>query len=581
MTPSFIPRNVARLIFIACLAVLLAGPALAQLPPAPPPGSPIERAAPAAPPVVKPGLPTPAPGPQVSPTAGVPLNIVAVAFSGVTAYPEPTLREITGNLVGTGIPAGRVENARQALLDRYRADGYVYTAVSAQINNGVLTFVATEGYVAEIRLDGDKGPFATQVLRFLDHLLDARPLKATVLERWLLLASDIPGVTVQAVLRPSSTDPGALTLVAQLTHKSISGLLTADNRAYQYTGPAEGLAVVDFNSLTSFGERTELAFFHSLFNATQIFGQASSEVFLGGSGLRLKVYGGAGDNVPTGPLSSEGYFGFTDIFGAQLTYPLIRERQQTLNLLGSFDALESLINTTSNGVTGRQSYDSVRVLRGGAEYAWFDLWAGGARSATNLVSAKLSQGLHILGATGNGEPDAPRTGERTDFFKVTFDLSRTQALLTLWTDSTLSLRGAVSGQYSPSILPPAEEYFLGGPHFNRGYYAGQVTGDTAVTGTAELLLDTPLPTIDAITLTPKAQFYTFFDAGEAWNNQPAQENVTLRSVGLGMRLFPTGSQNYEFDLEGVERLTLFPSGSGPGISALHGQAVYWQVLARF
>jgi hemolysin activation/secretion protein len=514
-------------------------------------------------------------------TAGPRLDITSVAFSGVTAYPETQLRALIGDVIGDDVPAGRIENARQAILDLYRGDGYVYTAVTAQISAGVLTFIASEGYVSEVRLDGDKGPFAVQVLRFLNHLLDARPLKATVLERWLLLASDIPGVTVRAVLRPASGEPGALTLVAQLTHKTISGLLTADNRAYQYTGPGEGLALVDFNSLTSLGEQTELSLFHSLFDATQIFGQASTQMYLGGSGLKVKFYGGAGNNLPTGPLSDEGYFGFTTIFGSQFSYPLIRERQQTLNLNASFDALESLINTANDGVTSRQSYDSIRVLRTGADYAWFDLWAGETRAATNAVAVKVSQGLHILGASSNGAVDAPRTGERTDFFKITYDLSRTQALFTVWPQATVSLRGAVSGQYSPSILPPAEEYFLGGAHFNRGYYAGQVTGDTAVTGTVELLLDTPLPEPGSIPLTPSAQFYTFFDVGQAWNNQPAQENVTLRSTGLGVRFYPMGDPTYEFDLEGVERLNLFPNGSGPGVSPLHGQAVYWQVLARF
>ena len=534
-------------------------------------------------PPVAPGLPPPLPGPAVSPNAGPNLAISKVIFAGVTAYPEADLRAIAGDLTGAAVPAGRIEDARRAILDLYRRDGYVYTAVSAQISNGELTFVASEGYIAEIKLDGDQGPFANQVLRFLNHLLDARPLKTTVLERWLLLTSDIPGVSVRSTLRRSTGDPGALTLVATLTRKAVSALLSADNRAYQYTGPEEGLAVVDFNSFSEFGERTELAFFHSLDNSTQIFGQGSFETFLGGSGLKLRLYGGAGNDVPTGPLANQGYFGFTTIFGTQFSYPLIRERQQTLNISAYFDAIQSKIdtNTGPNNAAVPYSYDSLRILRLSADYVWFDTWAGDNHSATNAASLKLSQGLHALGATTTEGNEAARVGERTDLFKINFDLARTQALCNPWANATISLRGALSGQYSPDILPPSEEYFLGGAHFNRGYYAGQVTGDSAVTGTIELLLDTPLPAPGAIPFNPTAQFYLFYDAGQAWDNQPAQKNVTLRSVGIGIRFYPTGTAQYEFDLEGAQRLNLFPNGSGPSISALPGQAVYWQVLARF
>jgi len=514
-----------------------------------------------------------------------------VQFAPAIAYSEPTLRErvsaCAGDLVGPATSVAQIDKARQAIVDLYRGDGYLYTAVSARISGTTLTITAIEGYIKEVKLDGDQGAFATLALKFLGHLVsdDGHPLKTTDLEHWLLLTSDIPGVSLSSVLRSPAADepPGALTLVVRLHRDAISGLVTLDNRAYWFTGPNEGLGVVDFNSFTSLGERTELSLLSSLHVGQQLFGQASTEVFLGDRGLKLKIYGGAGYNEPGGPLKSEDYFGFTTIFGAQLSYPVIRLRQQTLNVTANFDALQSSIDTSagSGAPSTRLSYDSMRVLRAGVDYAWYDMWAGGDRGATNAVAIKLSQGLHALGASPNGETDAPRTGERTDLFKIKFDLSRTQRLFGLWTDASLSLRGALSGQYSPDILPPAEEFFLGGPHFDRGYYAGEVTGDSALVGTVELLLDTTIITPAAPNVTSTAQFYTFFDAGQAWNNQPNQQNITLRSAGLGVRFYPNGTPKYEMDVEGVQRFTLFPNGSGPGVSALNGQAVYWMLLVRF
>ena len=564
---------------LALLAALLAGglngahaqavpPTAAPPPPVQPPA---QRLQPSQSPKVAPGPLTPSPLPTVSPEAGPAERIDAVAFAPAKAYTAATLRAIVGALVGPAVPAGKIETARRHILDRYRKDGYVYTAVSAQINptTHVLTFIPIEGHITQIRLAGDKGYFATQVLKFLDHLKREWPLKTTQLERWLLLTSDIPGVSVRSVLSRSAGEPGALILTAKLHRDAVTGLVTADNRAYQYTGPTEGLAVLDFNSFTSLGERTELSIFNTPFTNEQLFGQASTEFFVGPSGLKLKFYGGAGDELPGGPFKLEDYNGFTTIFGAQVSYPWIRQRQQTLDVTANFDALESLITTNINGPDTRASYDSVRVLSAGLDYVWYDdiLYNPQEKQnegSTNRISIQISRGLHALGATSDGAADAPRVDERTDFFRVRFHLSRTQSLFSPWPNATLSLHGAVSGQYSPDILPPAEEYYLGGAHFNRSYYAGEVTGDSAVTGTVELRVDTRLPGWPGLTTNPTAQFYTFFDAGQAWSNEPGTENVTLRSVGLGVRFHPTGTPDYEFDLEGAQRLNLFPNGSGQG-----------------
>lgn len=505
-----------------------------------------------------------------------------VVVEGATAYPDSTLQALTSGLTGPDVPRQKIEQARVAILEAYRRDGAVFTAVDARLDGGRLRFVVTEGYIANVEIDGDVGPVRAQILRFLEHLREQRPLKVASLERWMLLVTDIPGITARAVLRPSTAEPGALTLVAQVSRKAISGFALMDNRAYQYTGPNEGLIAVEVNSQTAMGERTSFSFFHSL-DQTQIFGQAATEMYLGGSGLRLKIYGGAGNTMPTGPLSRLDYFEFTTTFGGQLSYPLIRERQQTLNLTANFDAVQSLVedNQGLGGSTDRVSYDSLRVLRLGGDYAWLDLWAGDARAATNSATLKVSQGLPMLGATPNGETDASRPGERTDFTKANLEAARTQALFSPWPLTTVSVRAAAAAQFSPNVLPPVEKFYLGGATFNRGYYAGQVTGDSALTGTLEAQFDTPLALPGDWPFAPTAQFYAFYDWGQTWESRSSDANHTLRSTGLGMRLYPTGTTQYELDMEGVKRLALYPNGSGPGVSPLIGTAFYWQLLVRY
>ena len=53
--------------------------------------------------------------------------------------------------------------------------------------------------------------------------------------------------------------------------------------------------MLDFNSFTEFGEKTEISYYHTFPNS-QNFGQVSTEMFIGASGLKGKVYGGYGSD---------------------------------------------------------------------------------------------------------------------------------------------------------------------------------------------------------------------------------------------------------------------------------------------
>ena len=570
---ALLPAGAAAQRAVPALTVPLAADVVPQ-------GSPIPRVLPPTLPTVgtgPSGLPQAVPG-QV-PAVNVPIRSVRV--DGTTAYPDPQVRGITAGLTGPAVPLTRIEAARTALLNLYRQDGFALTTVTAAVDaGGALRFTVIEGRIAEVKLEGDIGPAGTQVLRFLRHLTEVRPISTAALERWLLLAQDIPGITLRAVLRPSVTEPGALSLVAQVERQAVGGLLSADNRGFRLTGPEQGVAVLDFNSFTEFGERTEVTLYHTNGN-TQNFGQASTEAYVGGSGLRARLYGGYGEANPSGFLRSVGYHGTTTVFGGSLTYPLIRSRQQTLNISGTLDAVETRITTTVPDAAGslQGGQDRLRIARLAADYALQDGWLGNDRPAINTVSVRLSQGIPGLG-TSSGDLRAPRLGERVDFTKAVFDLSRTQTLFQPWADASVTLKGRVTGQVSGSVLPPAEKFFLGGSEINRGFYSGEVTGDNALAWQLELQLNTTYNiTAFERPINLAAQFYAFYDRGKTWENQSLDANARLSSLGLGVRLNVT--RYTEFDLEGVHRNTRQTRSSSSSVSPLKADAAYWRIITRF
>ena len=296
--------------------------------------------------------------------------------------------------------------------------------------------------------------------------------------------------------------------------------------------------------------------------------------FIGDSGLRIRLYAGRGISRPTGSFRSIDYVGGTTLAGAELSYPLIRSRRQTLNVLGNLDLVNASVDQTGQG-----SRDNLRVVRAGIDYVVSDFVLGDNRSAVNSVTLRLSQGLTALGAS---TPDGPvsRPGQIPAFRKYAAEFSRTQTLLQPWEGASLALQGVLAGQYTADVLPAAEKFFLGGTRLARGFYYGEVTGDNAVASTLELQFNTVNEVeVFGVHAEWSTQLYGFYDWAQTWERLDGEQGRRLRSAGMGVRFIP--SSRVEIGLEAVRRITRFPGGSGPGIAPLPGDAFYWRVLARF
>jgi hemolysin activation/secretion protein len=551
--------------------------AVAQPLPQVPAGSPIPRIAPAPrAPVGGPVMPPAAP----SIGRGNPDDVFQVSggiVEGSTVYSPASWASLTDRVRGR-ITRAEVEAVRQEILGRYRADGYLLTGVTlADGGSGRVRFVVTEGHIAEVKLDGDIGPAGTQVLRFLNRLTETRPIDSATLERALLLAQDVPGVSVRAVLRPSAEAPGALTLIAQVQRSPWGATFVADNRGAPFTGPEGALLAIDANSFTEYGERTTVSLFRT-FNNTQMFGQVATEAFIGGSGLKIRLFGGSGTADPSGALRANRYHGVTTNVGLTASYPVIRARQQSLGIFGTMELLDSEIFT---GSPARQaSRDNLRILRAGTEYARQDTWLGAERSAVSTASFRVSRGLDAFGASPSNPANVGRQNQVVEFTKVNLELSRTQTLFQPWDGASLALQATFAAQFSPDILPSAEKFYLGGARINRGYFAGEVTGDKAWATALELQLNTGF-SLDVLgqPLEVGTTLYTFYDWGEIVENQKTDPNRRLHSFGAGTRLRVT--TNVSVDLEWAHRVVRRPLGAQANTSALRGDAFYWRLITRF
>jgi len=144
----------------------------------------------------------------------------------------------------------------------------------------------------------------------------------------------------------------------------------------------------------------------------------------------------------------------------------------------------------------------------------------------------------------------------------------------------LDLLVLAAGQYSQDVLPSAEKFSLGGARLNRGFYAGELTGDRAISLSVEPQLNTGFTMPDLLGgFDVGMQAYAFYDWGETWESRRSDQNARVGSAGLGVRMFLP--KNIELDVEAVNRLTRRPQGTASTVTALQSSGVYWRLIGRF
>ncbi|MGE3943569.1 MAG: ShlB/FhaC/HecB family hemolysin secretion/activation protein [Alphaproteobacteria bacterium] len=516
---------------------------------------PVQRVLPPPQPEIVP-LPAPTVEAPEAPPVGPPVRVDQVRVEGVTVYDDAALRALHGDLVGVDVPRARLDEAVQTLQTRYREDGYILTLVRGEFQRtteGQVVFVirAIEGYISDVKLDGDIGPAGTLVLDMLQRLTGKRPVNNRDLERYLLLANDIPGITARAILRREGLEPGAVLLVAQVARKEVTGLLSFDNRGPREAGPYQLLLSGATQSYTSFGERAEALFFNT-FNREQIFGQINLSGFLNGEGLRLRSYYGRGNSIPGGILAPLNFNSDLEIGGVALSYPFVRSRRFNVFSDVAIDTYHSKLTLSPAGDVETRAGSDLWIGRLGGIVDFQDSWFLGRPAATAL-SVRLSNGF--LGTS------SIRLGSDAHFLKTNGEITRVQDLFSIGNVQT-ALKTSVGGQYTTEILPPSEKFFLGGTRFGRGFYYGQVTGDRAIGSSVELQFNTrfsDLPLVNPDYQLP-VQFYGFWDYGRGFNvPKSGDPDFTVQSLGVGARSDLT--RWLFLELEGVRRLTTRPQGA--------------------
>jgi hemolysin activation/secretion protein len=465
-------------------------------------------------------------------------TLASVDIEGATIYSREQLESHYRSLIGQKITVADVFAFAAAIENQYRSDGYVITRAivpEQQIENGKVRVLIVEGFISQIRYEGDIGPARSKVEALLSSLSTQKPVTIAAIERSLLLANDLEGIQVRGTLEPSATERGAATLIVESERKAADAGITVDNRNSPFNGRNE---VLLNGSLNSFGPNADTLYF----GAKSAFPYRREHLWqlgykgnFGSDGLTAGATALMANSQPgesLAPLDPD-----SDVYSGALntSYPLIRSRLQNLRIDGSFE-----YNNLNTDIIGEKyTRDRLRVLRLGLEYDRTD------DTGINAARATLSQGLDIFGASERDSQYLSRPDGRSDFTKLNLQVARVQLL-----PADFSIALSATAQWSSQSLLASEQIGLGGPDFGRAYDTSEVSGDKGIDGLVELRYS-PAIAGDWIRGT---QFFAYYDLGKVWNNDDEiPDTQSLASAGAGVRVrLP---QNFSASVEVAQPLT--------------------------
>lgn len=449
-------------------------------------------------------------------------TLSAVEISGSTAYTPEALRPLYADLLGTRISVARAFELASAIERRYRSAGYVTTRVlvpEQAIADGVFRIRVIEGFVSDIVLDTQIGPARAAVERLLAPLRGVRPISVAEIERRLLIANDLAGLSVRGTLEPSRSEQGGSTLVVGVTREAREGTASISNRISPYLGSGELGASVSFNAVGRRADRLSLGLRSSL----PLGGSASVngrwDALIADNGTMLGLSASYSRSKPGRELEPLDVRSQVSSGEATLSYPLLRTRLENLRVVGQFEARN--VDTDMVGIA--YTRDRLRTARLGLSFDRADRWNG-----VTAGRVMLHRGLDALGATERGDSLASRANGRSDFTKLTLELARVQQL-----GARTSLLGTLGVQWTPDALLASEEFALGGASFGRAYNEGEISADRGVAASLELRHNP-----EQSLLPQGLQLFGFLDGGRlsaTSEGLPLGTRRSLSSFGLGAR----------------------------------------------
>jgi len=437
------------------------------------------------------------------------------------------LLDLVKDSYGKEFTLGELEGIVSKITKYYREHNYLVARAylpQQEVKDGIVQISIVEGRYGKIQINNRANISHAVITRALGDVKSSVVVDGKLLERGLLMLSDLPGINAKATLTPGIVLGTTDLVVDVVKSKQVIGNLYSNNYGNRFTGQNIGGITVSINNPTGQGDFLTIQGMTSTSRLEH--GRFSYEIPIGVQGLYWgtsysKTYYELGEDFTS--LDAHGEAKTTSLFAR---YALVRSYKKNLYGQIQYDdkKLKDYIDS-SNWATDKTAKTLIFSLSGDSR----DQIGGGGINSYSL--SYTSGHLHMNNTNAITNDNEAKTAGSYGKFNLNF--LRLQYL----TDKS-SLYTSFAGQLATKNLDSSEKMSLGGANGVRAYPQGEASGDEGYLLTLELrrTLPTPKP------LTGDLQLITFLDTGhikvnkELWPGYTGKNSRTLSALGLGFIL---------------------------------------------
>lgn len=498
-------------------------------------------------------------GDMLPASASFPVKSIRIA--GNTRFDTATLHALVAEAEGKTLTLPQLGEWVARITAYYHAHGYplAQALILAQvIQDGVLVIDVVEARYGAITVNNLSRVDGGLLEDTLSPLASGQPIEESSLSRTLGLLSEIPGVVVNATLKPGDAAGTSDLQVNATRGRAYSGSAMLDNYGTRSTGKLRLSATANVFNPFHHGDILSVSGLSSGKGANH--GRVTYESLVSGQGTRVGAAYSTLHYILGEPFAALHAHGTAQLASFWAKTPL--QRSQRFNFSGQvqFDALQLRDHIDAGAVrTDRHLGNATVSITGDVR----DSFLSGGMTTASLGG---KTGRVAFDDPAAQSTDAATAGTAGGFAKINLNLGRWQRLT-----ATSGLYLAFAGQWANGNLDSSEKMTAGGPSTVRAYDVGAVSGDSGYFGTAEVRQDL------GNALNTQWQAVAFVDHAELGLNRVAWVNSAnrVRLSGAGVGLNFSAAKTWSARISVAARL-----GSAPAAVTRAATTRLWIELSR-
>ncbi len=426
----------------------------------------------------------------------------------------------------------------------YRSEGYILVQVilppqEITLKTGYIRFQVVSGKINRVIFIGDApGGAAAQLEAYAKTIEVQDPISYHSIDRFLILANNLPGIDVSATLIADKNVSGAADLVVRIKRGKVSAFINVNNRGSQSIGPYQssiGASMYDFIGADALSATISTT--PNTIKELQ-YGDLSYDIIVGPWATEINPEINRTNTTPGSNLASLQMTGVSTKYSLSVNQPLYSSTPAALTLQTTLYHVDTQNNLYNNSTILYQDSSSAFTL--GLNYQGVFL------HSYHDITVSATKGF-----TGFGTPSSfeyPSVENATPSFTKLNWLSRDSYYFT----SAWNITTAIEAQYTNDILVSSEQIGFGGAEFGQAFPAYIISGNKGIMGAVALHYEMPL-FANFTQLSP----YIFYDAGAVdYQEIPGTSNdhATAQSAGIGFNL--AWKQNFNMTLTAAKPLTI-------------------------